>query len=109
MPRRPWGAIRPACKCPRTCRSTVLRAGGRPPARGGEEGDAARREGERAVVRYLDQINQARMQGGVPPLPVGELSIDRLVAEGRVAMGTPDECADIVERARQALGLTGVD
>ena len=24
-------------------------------------------------------------------------------------MGTPDECADVVERARQALGLTGVD
>jgi natural product biosynthesis luciferase-like monooxygenase protein len=74
-----------------------------------EDGDAARREGEQAIRRYLDQINEARMQGGVPPLPIGELSIDRLVAEGRVAMGTPDECADVVERARQALGLTGVD
>ena len=47
------------------------------------------------------------MQGGVPPLPVGELSIDRLVAEGRVCMGNPDECAAVVERARDALGLDG--
>jgi alkanesulfonate monooxygenase SsuD/methylene tetrahydromethanopterin reductase-like flavin-dependent oxidoreductase (luciferase family) len=74
-----------------------------------EDGAAARREGERAIQRYLAQINEARMQGGVPPLPVQELSIERLVAEGRVCMGNPDECAAVVERARDALGLTGVD
>ncbi len=74
-----------------------------------EDGEAARREGEQFIRRYLAQINEARMQGGVPPLPVEELSIDRLVAEGRVCMGNPDECAAVVERAREALGLTGID
>ena len=52
---------------------------------------------------------EVQVKGGVPPLPVEELSIDRLVAEGRVCMGTPDECAAVVERAREALGLTGID
>ncbi|HEY7064239.1 MAG TPA: LLM class flavin-dependent oxidoreductase [Chloroflexota bacterium] len=70
----------------------------------------ARRVGQLAIARYVAQNNAARSQGAVPfdMTPEG-IDIDRLIAENRVCIGTPDECATILERAGAVLGLTSVD
>lgn len=58
----------------------------------------------------MEQNNAARAQGEVAfDLRAQEVSVDELVAEARVCVGTPDDCAAVLERARATLGLTAVD
>jgi hypothetical protein len=37
------------------------------------------------------------------------LPAEQLIEEGRVCVGRPDDCVRILEQARNAVGLTGVD
>lgn len=76
-----------------------------------ENGDEARRVMKTAVHRYNEQVAQARMRG----FPVGqgpaieEPDFDEVLSAGRICVGTPDECAAILEYARDLLTLTQVD
>jgi natural product biosynthesis luciferase-like monooxygenase protein len=73
-----------------------------------EDGDEARRVGEVALQRYRALSNAARALGTGSAL-APEFPMDVLLADGRVCVGTPDECAAILSRGRDVLGLTGVD
>jgi len=75
-----------------------------------ENGDQARRESEQAVRRYIAQSNAARSQGtGSALIRADDFPFERMIDEARLCVGTPDECAAILARARDTLGLTGVD
>jgi alkanesulfonate monooxygenase SsuD/methylene tetrahydromethanopterin reductase-like flavin-dependent oxidoreductase (luciferase family) len=75
-----------------------------------EDGKEARREAEGAVRNYIEQSNEARAQGTAQAvLKAAEFPYDKLIDEGRLCVGTPDECAAILTRARDTLGLAGVD
>jgi alkanesulfonate monooxygenase SsuD/methylene tetrahydromethanopterin reductase-like flavin-dependent oxidoreductase (luciferase family) len=74
-----------------------------------ENGDEARRVGKEAIVRYSEEIVRARERGHSPPPPIQHESFESVLADGRVCMGNPDDCAAILERARETLGLTNVD
>ncbi len=70
----------------------------------------ARRVGAEAITRYVAQNNLARSQGTVAyDLTAEGIDIDALIAGARVCVGTPDECAAVLEQATAALGLTSVD
>jgi alkanesulfonate monooxygenase SsuD/methylene tetrahydromethanopterin reductase-like flavin-dependent oxidoreductase (luciferase family) len=74
-----------------------------------EDRAVARRTAQEALVRYLTQLNQARLRGQVEPIQIPDIRIEALIEEGRVCVGDPDDCAAIVARARDALGLAGMD
>jgi natural product biosynthesis luciferase-like monooxygenase protein len=74
-----------------------------------ENGDEARRVGKEAVIRYGQEIGRARERGQSPPPPIQHTTFEDVLADGRVCMGNPDDCAAILERARERLGLTNVD
>jgi natural product biosynthesis luciferase-like monooxygenase protein len=74
-----------------------------------ENGDEARRVGKKAIIRYSEEITRARERGASPPPPIQHLTFEEVLADGRVCMGNPDDCAAILERAREMLGLTNVD
>ena len=58
----------------------------------------------------MAQNNLARSQGTVAyDLTAEGIDIDALIAGARVCVGTPDECAAVLEQATAALGLTSVD
>ena len=75
-----------------------------------EDGKEARRVGEQAIRRYVELNNAARAQGAVrfdmDPL---EIRIEPLIEEARVCVGTPDECAAILQRADETLDLVSVE
>jgi alkanesulfonate monooxygenase SsuD/methylene tetrahydromethanopterin reductase-like flavin-dependent oxidoreductase (luciferase family) len=74
-----------------------------------EDPREAREVGEQALRRYIDQINAARIQGGVEAIPTRALTLEQAVAEGRICVGTPDECAASIEVLQAALGLDSID
>lgn len=75
-----------------------------------EDGAEARRVAEQALRSYIELSNAARALGHVRiTLQPEDMVIDRLIAEARVCVGTPDECAAVLERANAELGLTSVD
>jgi alkanesulfonate monooxygenase SsuD/methylene tetrahydromethanopterin reductase-like flavin-dependent oxidoreductase (luciferase family) len=75
-----------------------------------EDAREARRVGEQALRSYVTLSNSARALGHVPvTLNPDEIQIERLIDEARVCIGTPDECAAILERAAATLGLTSID
>jgi natural product biosynthesis luciferase-like monooxygenase protein len=77
-----------------------------------EDDAEARRTAKDAVARYVAQLNAARLRGGVEAIGGPELEdidVDALVADARVCVGTPDECAAVVAHARDTLGLDGID
>jgi len=67
------------------------------------------RDGERAIRAYSAQLTDARGRGHAVPPTDQELSLEELLAQGRVCIGTPDDCAAVLERARDTLGLASVD
>jgi natural product biosynthesis luciferase-like monooxygenase protein len=77
-----------------------------------EDGAEARRTGQVALERYVAQLDAARLRGGASSSPapeIDEIRVEELVGAGRVCVGTPDECAAVVQRARDTLGLAGID
>jgi natural product biosynthesis luciferase-like monooxygenase protein len=77
-----------------------------------EDGDEARRTAKEALTRYIAQLNAARLRGGVEAIggpELEEINVAALVADARVCVGTPDECAAVVAKARDTLGLAGLD
>ncbi len=74
-----------------------------------EDGAEARRTGQVALDRYIKQLNTARLQGGVDEFEIPTVRIEPLIEEARVCIGTPDECAAVVQKARDTLGLAGID
>ncbi len=75
-----------------------------------EDAREARRVGQRAIAAYVAQNNAARAQGNVAfDLDAAAIDIDALIDAARVCIGTPDECAAILERAAATLGLTSID
>jgi alkanesulfonate monooxygenase SsuD/methylene tetrahydromethanopterin reductase-like flavin-dependent oxidoreductase (luciferase family) len=78
-----------------------------------EDGAAARRLAEAAMRRYMG-LNLAAQQRATNPAHRGRpeqaaLPIERLVDEGRLIAGTPDDCARQFEWLRGELGFTAVN
>ncbi len=80
-----------------------------------ENGPRARQTAHEAVSRYLalnfeaQSLAKDKAVAQALHAALEDLSIERLVDEGRLIAGTPDEAVQALERARDALGLTGVD
>ena len=75
-----------------------------------ENGDEARRIGKAAVLRYAEQITRARARGyGGGSVTYEEPAFEDMLADGRVCVGTPDECVAILEMARDTVGLSNID
>jgi natural product biosynthesis luciferase-like monooxygenase protein len=80
-----------------------------------EDGAKARRIAHEALERYARQLMGLQQMATTPGTPrpelrtVQSLSIEQAVEDGRILAGTPDECVTIIERAREAIGLTSVD
>jgi alkanesulfonate monooxygenase SsuD/methylene tetrahydromethanopterin reductase-like flavin-dependent oxidoreductase (luciferase family) len=74
-----------------------------------EDRDEALREGGEARKRYIALADSVRLRGNVLAPPREELPIEQMVAESRICIGTPDDCAEVIERARRHLNLTQVD
>jgi alkanesulfonate monooxygenase SsuD/methylene tetrahydromethanopterin reductase-like flavin-dependent oxidoreductase (luciferase family) len=75
-----------------------------------ENRDEAVREGIQAIRRY-DQLNKAaRLQGSATLLGRPERDPpEQILEEGRVCLGTPDDCVRILSQAEQVLNLDEVD
>jgi alkanesulfonate monooxygenase SsuD/methylene tetrahydromethanopterin reductase-like flavin-dependent oxidoreductase (luciferase family) len=73
-----------------------------------EDGDEARRVGKAAVLRYAEQIVQARSRA-TTVVPFVEPSFEDMLRDGRVCMGTPDECVAVLKNARDTIGLSNLD
>jgi alkanesulfonate monooxygenase SsuD/methylene tetrahydromethanopterin reductase-like flavin-dependent oxidoreductase (luciferase family) len=60
---------------------------------------------------HSEAVDLAKPQPGAPPRfsPMDSFDIDRWIEEGRIVVGTPDDCIQQLERARDVLGVTGVD
>jgi natural product biosynthesis luciferase-like monooxygenase protein len=75
-----------------------------------ENGDEARRIGKAAVLRYAEQITRARARGyDGGSVTFEEPPFEDMLADGRVCVGTPDECVAILEMARDTVGLSNID
>ena len=79
-----------------------------------ENGHKARQIAETALQRYTHLNVLAREQAtdvseALRGAPQEEIDVPKLVDEGRVCAGTPDECVEILERAVVELGVTIVD
>ncbi|HEX6512691.1 MAG TPA: LLM class flavin-dependent oxidoreductase [Chloroflexota bacterium] len=75
-----------------------------------EDRDEALREGELAVQRYGELNAAARKQGSATLLGRPERdSFQALVDDGRVCIGTPDDCVRILRHAEETIGVTQVD
>ncbi|HWP28886.1 MAG TPA: LLM class flavin-dependent oxidoreductase [Chloroflexota bacterium] len=69
----------------------------------------AYRDGAAAIERYRTQILEALPRGRTVFTPPPHVPFEELVEQARVCIGTPDDCVAILKRARDTLGLTGVD
>jgi natural product biosynthesis luciferase-like monooxygenase protein len=76
-----------------------------------EDGDEARRVAAQAMERYLALSKAARsLARDTLASPLREQhAMERLVSEGRVLAGNPDECVEFLGRTRRALGLSCID
>ncbi|HLY63924.1 MAG TPA: LLM class flavin-dependent oxidoreductase, partial [Chloroflexota bacterium] len=74
-----------------------------------ENRDDAINEFVAAHTLMHDQFVAARQHSGatVPGFEIA--SAEQLIEEGRACVGRPDDCIRILERARDTIGLTGVD
>lgn len=81
----------------------------------GENRAEARRTMEDALRLYTAKINSARSLSRNADAQkkqntvVEEIVIDRLVEEGRVIAGTPEDCVATLKMAQEKIGFTGVD
>ncbi|HLH26132.1 MAG TPA: LLM class flavin-dependent oxidoreductase [Chloroflexota bacterium] len=69
----------------------------------------AYRTGKAAIERYRAQIEGAIPRGNSAFTPPPHVPFEEMIEQARFCIGTPDDCAAILERARTTLGLTGVD
>lgn len=83
-----------------------------------EDRAEARRIAKDALQRYVTQNLNAQALAKTAVLRpetaamynnVTSIDIDSMVAQGRILAGTPDDAVGVIERARETLGLTGVD
>lgn len=74
-----------------------------------ESREDAHRVGKAAIHRYAEQITEARLRGTSLANVFQEPAFEELLDEGRICIGTPDDCVAILEHARDELGLTQVD
>jgi natural product biosynthesis luciferase-like monooxygenase protein len=79
-----------------------------------ESGAKARKRAEQALTRYAgllrESIGQAKDVNAALKHSASEgIEVDKLVDEGRLAAGTPDEIVAMLERAQDELGVTIVD
>jgi natural product biosynthesis luciferase-like monooxygenase protein len=58
-----------------------------------------------------EAVDLAKPVPNAPPRysPMDSYDTDRWIDEGRIIVGTPDDCIQQLERARDVLGVTGVD
>lgn len=71
-----------------------------------EDGARAREVAERARDRYDEASAAARRQAASA---TAGIPIQTMIDQGRVVVGTPEECIRQLERAQDVLGLTAVD
>jgi natural product biosynthesis luciferase-like monooxygenase protein len=69
----------------------------------------ARREFLAAHAVTSSHFVAARAHSGATVPTSEHLPPEQLMEEGRVCVGTPDECLRVIRQARDAIGLTGVD
>jgi natural product biosynthesis luciferase-like monooxygenase protein len=75
-----------------------------------EDRDEALRIGEDAVRAYGELNAAARQQGSATLIgPRHRAGFAELLDDGRVCIGTPDDCVRILEHARDTVGLTQAD
>ena len=70
-----------------------------------EDADEARRTGRAAFERYMDQHGAASQRHGQPMVA----AFDDMVEQGRLLIGTPDECVAALTTLEETLGLSSVD
>ena len=74
-----------------------------------ERGDQARELALHGIRRYLGQMQQSLSLSSAPRRPtVEDLVVERLVDEGRLLAGTPDEVASMLECLQEQIGFTQV-
>lgn len=75
-----------------------------------DDRDEALQTGEAAVAAYRELNSAARQQGSATLIgPRHRAGFDELLQDGRVCIGTPDDCVRILEHARDVVGLTQID
>jgi natural product biosynthesis luciferase-like monooxygenase protein len=79
-----------------------------------ESGARARQRAEEALRRYAGLLRESLSQASDVHAALAHsnqegIDIDKLVDEGRLAAGTPDEIVGMLERAQDELGVTIVD
>jgi len=79
-----------------------------------ENGDVARQRAKQALKRYSallqESLHQASdVHAALRESAAEDVDIEKVIEQGRVCAGTPDECAGILQRAQDELGVTIVD
>jgi alkanesulfonate monooxygenase SsuD/methylene tetrahydromethanopterin reductase-like flavin-dependent oxidoreductase (luciferase family) len=79
-----------------------------------ENGDVARKRAKQALQRYSGLLQESLRQAtdvhaALRESAAEEVDIDQVIEQGRLCAGTPDECAAILQRAQDELGVTIVD
>ena len=79
-----------------------------------ENGDVARQRAKKALERYSGLLQESLKQAADVHAALREsaaedVDINTVIDQGRVCAGTPDECAAILQRAQDELGVTIVD
>lgn len=79
-----------------------------------EDGDRARARFKQALERYTallqESLHQAKdVNEALRQSAAEDVDIDRVIEQGRVCAGTPEECTAILQRAQDQLGVTIVD
>jgi len=78
------------------------------------DGAAARKRAEQALHRYSALLRESLLLAksvnkALESSSQEDVNIEKLVDEGRLLAGTPEECLAVLERAQDQLGLTVVD
>jgi probable F420-dependent oxidoreductase len=74
-----------------------------------ENRDEATREFVTARTLVANEFIAARRLSGATVAASELVPPERMIEEGRVCVGRPDDCAHIIKQARDTIGLTGVD
>ncbi|HLG72037.1 MAG TPA: LLM class flavin-dependent oxidoreductase [Chloroflexota bacterium] len=79
-----------------------------------EDGDVARRRAKQALERYTGLLQESLRQAknvneALRQSAAEDVDIEHIVEQGRMCVGTPDECLAVLQRAQDELGVTVVD
>jgi alkanesulfonate monooxygenase SsuD/methylene tetrahydromethanopterin reductase-like flavin-dependent oxidoreductase (luciferase family) len=79
-----------------------------------EDGEVARQRAKTAIQRYTGLLQQSLKQAkdvneALRQSAAEDVDIERVIEQGRVCAGTPDECLAVLQRAQDELGVTIVD